>query len=138
MKLVLHVALIAALTAMVRASGAQAVDFRTPSKAAYCDFVPQGEIVEGGVPHPPADDLFCWRPNDGLTMQMTARGRGEDVDGSRSQLKGAHAPARHLLRFGQRWRRREFTCVSRWSGLTCVNRARHGWWLGRFIGYRTF
>jgi hypothetical protein len=135
MKLILLVALVAG-TATIRAPAAQAVDFRTPGKAAYCDFVPQGEIVEGGVPHPPADDLFCWRPDDGLTMQMTARGRGEDVDGS--QLKGAHAPARRVLRFGQRWRRREFTCVSRWSGLTCVNRARHGWWLGRFIGYRTF
>jgi hypothetical protein len=131
-------ALIVVLTAMVSVPAARAVDFRTPNKAAYCDFMPQGEIVEGGVPHPRTDDMFCWRPDDGLTMQMTARGRAQDVDGGRSQLQGAHARARRVLRFGQRWQRREFSCVSRWSGLTCVNRARHGWWLGRFIGYRLF
>ena len=137
MKLIFLVALIAALTAMVRAPAAQAVDFRTPSKAAYCDFVPQGGIVDG-VATPRTDDMFCWTPRDGFTVQMTVRGRPQEVAGRGSHLEGAYAPVTRVLRFGQRWRRGGFSCVSRRSGLTCVNRARHGWWLGRFMGSRLF
>ena len=60
MKLILLMALIAPLTAVVSAPAAQAVDFRTPNKAAYCDFVGQGETVGGGVPNLRTEDMFCW------------------------------------------------------------------------------
>jgi len=52
-----------------------------------------------------------------------------------------------VLRFGQNWTwsfdRRGFgtlyySCSSRTNGLTCNNQAGHGWWLGRFKGYRIF
>ena len=138
MKLILLMALIAVLTAMVSAPDAQAVDFRTPNKAAYCDFVAHGEMVEGGVPSPRTEEMFCWTPNDGFTVQMTVRGRAQKVAGTGSHLEGAYAPVNRVLRFGQRWQRGGFSCVSRRSGLTCVNRARHGWWLGRFMGSRLF
>jgi hypothetical protein len=51
------------------------------------------------------------------------------------------------LKFGADWTccfdRRGFgaayyTCMSRSNGLTCKNRSGHGWWLGRFKGYRIF
>jgi hypothetical protein len=44
------------------------------------------------------------------------------------------------LRFGGHWHIRGlgFWCISRRTGLTCVNRAGHGWWLGRVRGYRLF
>jgi hypothetical protein len=32
----------------------------------------------------------------------------------------------------------QFVCKSRSTGPTCANRAGHGWWLGRFKGYRLF
>jgi hypothetical protein len=130
--------LLMALIAMVSAPAAQAVDFRTPNKAAYCDFVAQDEIVEGGVPNPRTDGMFCWTPRDGFTVHMTVRGRAQKVAGGGSHLEGAYAPVNRVLRFGQRWRRGGFSCVSRWSGLTCLNRARHGWWRGRFMGSRLF
>jgi hypothetical protein len=31
-----------------------------------------------------------------------------------------------------------FVCNSRSSGLTCQNARGHGWWLGRYVGYRVF
>jgi len=31
-----------------------------------------------------------------------------------------------------------FWCTSRRTGLLCWNRVGHGWWLGRYRGYRTF
>lgn len=31
-----------------------------------------------------------------------------------------------------------FRCVSRRTGLTCTNARGHGWWIGRYHGYRLF
>jgi hypothetical protein len=41
------------------------------------------------------------------------------------------------LRYGSTWRSGPFTCASRLSGLTCKNRAGHGFFLSR-QSYRTF
>jgi hypothetical protein len=48
-----------------------------------------------------------------------------------------------MLRFGNRWTewqalRLQYTCTSLRTGLTCKNRSGHGWWLGRYKGYRIF
>src|SRR6267143_954345 len=62
------VLLLAALAAasLATASAARAVaDFTTPRKAAYCG-VSEGEPPLG---------LICWRPIDGLTLDMTRAGR---------------------------------------------------------------
>jgi hypothetical protein len=41
--------------------------------------------------------------------------------------------------FGKVWQvPRYWKCVSRATGLTCPNRAGHGWWLGRLRGSRPF
>jgi hypothetical protein len=101
-------------------------DFRTPNKAAYC-----------GTGHGPgAAQLVCWTPNDGFTVSMTRRGQPKKkyVEANR----GYHDYVGQVLRFGQSWRSDGFRCKSRRTGLTCRNKRDHGWWLGRFRGYRLF
>ena len=94
--------------------------------------------------------LMCWTPNDGFTVEMSYNGRVR-----RTTLKGVgmtpqyvrQSARQSLLNFGRDWAwffdRNGFgtlwyTCSSRSNGLTCTNRAGHGWWLGRFKGYRIF
>ena len=118
------------------ASAASTIDFRTPDKAAYCDYVPQGEIIEGGVANP-RPFLDCWTPNDGFFVTMFGRGKvhkGYSPD----QLKDRYPAARRVLKFGKTWRRGGFHCISRSSGLTCRNTQEHGWRLGRFVGYTIY
>jgi hypothetical protein len=129
--------------------------FGTPGKAAYC-FADQTGFEDSRA------SLFCWTPNDGWGVEIRWNARrahaayhnhppltGEDF----GDLRG-YAPRARILRFGQRWNYRcpnpgiqttchvggrgvtAFTCVSRSTGLTCTNRARHGWWIGRYRGYR--
>jgi hypothetical protein len=99
--------------------------FRTPDRKAYC------AITEGEPP----PGLVCWRPRDGITVYMLPRGRAErDVN---PRNRGLHGVAR-VLRFGQAYRAWGYVCVSRRAGLTCKNRAGHGWWLGRERGVRVF
>ena len=101
--------------------------FRTPKKAAYCG------LTEGEGP----SHLLCWTPNDGFTVDMGGRSqvRKRYISANRGYFDPA--PAR-VLRFGQSWRTGPFRCASARSGLTCTNDGRHGWWLGRFRGYRIF
>jgi len=100
--------------------------FRTPGEAAYCG-LSEGE---------PPIHLICWTPNDGFTVDMTARGRAHKryVRGNRGLVQNL-AP---VLRFGRTWRAGSFVCRSRSSGLTCTNRRGHGWRLGRYVGYSLF
>jgi Family of unknown function (DUF6636) len=107
-------------------AAAAAAAFVTPTKAAYCG-VSEGE---------PPLQLICWRPRDGLTLSMGRRGKaGKGIDRAN---RGYHEPAR-LLPFGRTWRIYGYwRCASRPSGLTCTNRAGHGWWLGRRRGSRLF
>ena len=115
---------------------ALAVDLHTPGRPAYCDYVPMGDTVHPNVPNP-RTDFYCWTPNDGFYVDMHATGHvfGHDYE---EQLRGAYPRTDQVLGFGQRWSQPGFRCVSRRSGLTCRNDAKHGWWLGRFRGYRVF
>lgn len=59
------------------------------------------------------------------------------------QRKDFNMKSGGLLRFGYRWTewqalKLDYTCLSQRTGLTCKNRTGHGWWLGRFRGYRIF
>lgn len=101
--------------------------FRTPGEAAYCG------LSEGA--DPPLS-LVCWTPNDGFTVDMTVRGGSHEryAKGNRGLVQNL-AP---VLRFGHTWRAGSLVCRSRASGLTCTNRRGHGWWLGRYVGYRLF
>jgi hypothetical protein len=107
---------------------AAVADFVTPRKAAYCG-VSEGE---------PPLRLICWRPSDGLTLDMTGRARVQRRLYAPNRGYYDPAPGR-VLRFGQTWTpRASWRCVSRSTGLTCTNRSRHGWWLGRLRGSRVF
>jgi hypothetical protein len=101
--------------------------FRTPGEAAYCG-LPEGDV--GRL------RLICWTPNDGFTVDMTVRGRPHKA--YRSGNRGLVQNLAPVLRFGQTRRYGSFVCTSRSSGLTCTNRRGHGWWLGRYVGYKLF
>ena len=117
-----------AIGALTAASSAAAVAaFVTPHKTAYCG------ISEGEAPL----SLICWRPADGLTLDMRRMGRAHKRIHLSNRGYFDPAPGR-LLRFGQRWRSSGWACVSRSAGLTCTNRSGHGWWLGRAQGSRLF
>ncbi len=118
---------IATGTLAAASSAAAAAAFVTPHKTAYCG------ISEGEAPL----SLICWRPADGLTLDMRRLGRAQKRihPSNRSYFDPA---ARRLLRFGQTWRFSGWACVSRSAGLTCTNRSGHGWWLGRLQGPRLF
>jgi hypothetical protein len=154
---VVHVALLAV-------SGAHAATypgvkprplFATPGKAAYCYTDVAGSEDDRA-------ELFCWRPNDGRWASIEWNGRRARTgiyDGFPriahriTKLKG-YAPAARVLRFGERWRLRcddpgdfrtcegrgvtAFACSSARTGLTCRNAAEHGFWIGRYRGYRLF
>ena len=114
--------------ALTAASTAAAVAaFVTPQKTAYCG------ISEGEAPL----SLICWRPANGLTLDMRRLGRSHKRIHSSNRGYFDPAPGR-LLRFGERWRFSGWACVSRSAGLTCTNRSGHGWWLGRLQGFRLF
>ena len=106
------------------ALAAAAASFRTPGRAAYCG------LTEGEGP----SGLICWTPNDGFSIGMGMRGR--PTYGYNPRDRGYYEYAPRVLRFGQTWSAAPFRCTSRAMGLTCTNRAGHGWWLGRYYGYR--
>jgi hypothetical protein len=121
----LLVGVVAALALPAVALGAAA--FVTPRRAAYCG------VSEGEAPHA----LICWTPDDGFTVAMGRRGR--PTKGYDRQNKRYYEPTGRVLRFGQTWKLAGYwRCTSRRSGLTCTNQAGHGWWLGRFSGYKLF
>jgi hypothetical protein len=131
--------------------------FRTPGAAAYCYIDLAG--FEDDRP-----DLLCWTPNDGWGVEIASTDRrafvayhnhaprtAEDF----SDLRG-YRPWVHTLGFGSTWSYRcknvrddatciaggdgkaAFICRSRSIGLTCTNAVGHGFWIGRFRGYRLF
>lgn len=118
------------------AAGSSAISaFHTPGWAAEC-YVPAP--TEGPVHW----SLTCVTPNDGFTITIGAHGRPSFQYNRHAKGYRDAFAAKRLLRFGQHWnfkvRQEIFHCVSRRTGLTCWNRARHGWWLGRYHGYRIF
>jgi hypothetical protein len=68
----------------------------------------------------------------GDSFIMTATGRPRWGCHGDTALRSGHA-----LRYGATWRSGAFTCTSRLNGLTCTNRAGHGFFLSR-QSYRTF
>jgi hypothetical protein len=141
--LVAGLALAAVTVPSAQASGTIG-GFYTPGRAVYCEL----DRVFADVYTQPW--LYCWTPNDGFTLWLGASGRPKksyDIDN-----KWYHSGSVGLLRFGQNyWANADyqqgtrigrgsvlFRCRSRSNGLTCSNRAGHGFWLGRYRGYRLF
>jgi hypothetical protein len=96
--------------------------FHTPAWAVQC--------WVAGQEAPPV--LTCSMSRDGSHVSMSTGGRGQSgVDPTARNYRDPYA-ARRLLGFGRYWRfGSRFGCVSRTSGLTCWNKAGHGWTLGR-------
>jgi hypothetical protein len=102
-------------------------------------------------------ELACFTPNDRFWIYMYPTGR-VPRDGDEHRYSGAPVKnpaygtwrrsdfdlkAGPVLPFGHRWTewqalKVDYTCVSSRTGLTCKNRSGHGWWLGRYKGYRIF
>ena len=66
---------------------------------------------------------------NGLTLSMQAKGRARRGAPSRRSAPPLVPPG--PLSVGDSWNDGDFTCVVRKACLTCRNRARHGWFLGR-------
>jgi hypothetical protein len=125
--------------------------------SAYSAFYTPGHAVECQLPVNFAEDarhpwkFMCWTPNDGFTVEMSWNGRARRIASPRTQGERDYITdwARRfgVLKFGADWTccfdrrgfgRAYYTCQSRSNGLTCRNALGHGWWLGRFRGYRIF
>lgn len=104
------------------ATAQEGAEFRTPGEAAYCNAY--------------SGDLICWTPNDGFTVWMSNTGRAHKK--YRKDHRGYEDNRAPVLRFGKSKRWGGYVCKSRSTGLTCANRRGHGWWLGRYVGYRVF
>ena len=117
-------------------------DFRTADNEIYCGVVEAHEAPRGYLP-----PLTCWRPRNGFTIFLRALLRRATTEWN-PRNKGADLYAVRVLGIGQRWwatkntsgvgpapRDAVFRCVSRASGLTCVNRIGRGFWLGRKSGF---
>jgi hypothetical protein len=132
--------------------------FGTPGKAAYC-------YVDATNFEDLSPRLFCWTPSNGLGTSINWReSRGETASFAEAPrfaenyglLKG-YAPRARLLAAGTTWTLRcavpgnfkscsstsrkgvvAFSCVSRKTGLTCTNAAKHGVAIGRSGHHRLF
>ncbi|MBA3384209.1 MAG: hypothetical protein H0T20_06090 [Actinobacteria bacterium] len=107
--------------------------FHTPGWAAEC-YVP--------FPHElplSKTGITCLTPSDGFTISMGPFGRPTKTYDKNAVGYRDPFAARRLLRLGQHWAVRPYwACSSKATGLTCWNKSGHGWWLGRFRGYRVF
>jgi hypothetical protein len=135
---------------LVRASDAHASAisaFSTPGRAAEC-ILPEN-FGEGAKT--PFGRLLCWTPNDGFAVEMSYDGRVRRTSLDRRGMSPGYirtwARMMGTLDFGKDWTwsfdargfgTLYYRCASRTAGLTCTNRAGHGWWLGRLKGYRIF
>lgn len=139
MRLARALLLVSAFAAGLAASDAAASSqfaFRTPGHAAYCRMG-----FSGGA----WTRFLCFTPNDGFYVRMTgvlnSRRPVRVVKGySRRFLHYRNRNIR-LLPFGRTWFSSDaeiVTCRSRSTGLTCRHWRGHGWWLGRYRGYRIF
>jgi hypothetical protein len=114
------------------------------SASALSAFHTPGWAVECYVPYPheiplSMTKLVCVTPNDGFTISIGPFGRSTKTYSKKAIGYRDVFAAHRLFRFGQYWAVRPYWgCSSKETGLTCWNKGGHGWWLGRFRGYRVF
>ena len=108
--------------------------FQTPSKNIGCIYEPaeagqpaflRCDIGTGLKPRPPKPKgcVLAW----GLGYEMTKTGRAHDVcAGDTARDLNART-----LPYGTTWRSGGFTCISRRTGLRCMNAVRRGFFLSR-------
>ena len=129
-------ALLLALGAAIAAQAAQArpetlVGFRLPSRNIACAVEPaigrapavlRCDVLSGLKPRPHRSCELDWTGlSIGATGHTTPTCAGDTVAD----------PRMPILRYGRTWHRGAFTCTSRRTGVTCRNRAGHGFVLAR-------
>jgi hypothetical protein len=134
--------LLLALAAAIAAQAAQArpdalVGFRMPSRNIACAIEPafsgspavlRCDVLSGLKPRPHRACELDW-----TGLSMAASGRATPTCAGDTVAD----PRLPILRYGRTWHRGAFTCTSRRTGVTCRNRAGHGFLLAR-ERYRTF
>lgn len=136
MRLAVAATLLLALAAPASAA-AVLIQFRTPSANIGCGYSSgpgraslRCDILSGLKPLPakPRGCELDW----GFGYALSPTGRAQTV------CAGDTAVDRRarVLRYGQKWSRSGFTCVSRVAGLRCTNRGGHGFFLSRGHSYR--
>lgn len=126
----------ASLAGSARASSV--ISFRTPSGNIGCVYAsglgsPPNLRCDIGSrirpkPHKPHGCRLDW----GDSYEMGASGHvGLTCHGDTAIL-----PKSRVLHYGSRWAHAGFTCTSRAKGLSCRNRAGHGFFLSRQHSYR--
>jgi hypothetical protein len=103
--------------------------FSTPNTAAYCG-KDEPTLVPG------EESIHCYRRSDGLDARIGRTGRPR-ISHARSE-RGQHVQTPYRNKFGQSLALWGINCAIRATGLTCVNPAKHGFWLGPTKGYRVF
>jgi hypothetical protein len=121
-------ALLASILAAVLATPAAAADgsaFRLPSRNINCA-VEAAELrcdINSGLRPAPR----CRYEGDPVALRLSARGRVRPGCASDS----VYSSRATVLAYGHTWTRAGFRCTSSVRGLTCRNRAGHGFFLAR-------
>jgi hypothetical protein len=114
--------------------------FRTPSGNIVCGWTiggapPREASLECGIksglkPPPPRARCAAGDPND-KRVSLTAGGHAVPVTCAGDPGPFLVEAKAKVLRYGQTWSAGGISCTSATSGLTCRNRARHGFFLSR-------
>ena len=137
MRLALGLLVVSAVLAS-SAAASVVIQFRTPSGnigCAYSSGLGPGpslrcDIRTGLRPRParPRNCDLDW----GDSYELGPTGRATVVCHGDTAID----PRSRVLRYGSRWQRGAFTCVSKKTGLRCRNRSGHGFFLSRQHSYR--
>ncbi len=127
----------AALALVGTAAADVAIPLRTPSGNIGCYYTSNGIQaslrcdIRSGLKPPPPKPRNC--PLDwGDSYELAPTGRALLTCHGDTALD----PRARVLKYGTRWSRGGFTCTSRKTGLRCVNRSRHGFFLSRAHSFR--
>ena len=120
--------------AVAPAAGAQRgglVGFRMPSRNIACAVEP---ALAGAKPVLRCDVLSGLRPAPRRACELDWTGLSIGATGRATPTCAGDTvadPRMPILRYGRTWHRGAFTCTSRRTGVTCRNRAGHGFVLAR-------
>jgi hypothetical protein len=137
-----RLALAVGLVVLVAAPAANAqrdvlAGFRMPSRNIACAVEP---ALAGARPVLRCDVLSGLKPRPHRACELDWTGLSIGATGRATPTCAGDTvadPKMPILRYGRTWRRGAFTCTSRRTGVTCRNRAGHGFVLAR-ERWRTF
>jgi hypothetical protein len=132
-KLVVLVAVFAAISASTGSGATPISGIRTPTRNIACAATTGAlRCTIARASYAKALQARCTAPPTGLDwhgFELTAAGRGAVTCSGGVLIAG---PVRYVtLAYGKTWRHGAYTCASRATGLTCRNRAGHGLFLSR-------